>query len=229
MKFPKLNIYHILIIALVIFIIFREGCNTNKTNELIAAIAEYKTEVKTYKSLNGVEVAQNKALLLENSEQIKALFSKNDTMQLLLKKYKDLKNVSIVNNITQIYNDSIKYDSIRIPCDFKPFQVVRDSTHYKFYGTIAPKYFIIDSLIIPDTQSMIFGLRKMGFLKRKEYTAEVIHSNPLVRTTNIGQYAIKEKRKSIVFSIGGGYGTSLSIIKLEPYIGLHVGFPLISF
>ena len=81
----------------------------------------------------------------------------------------------------------------------------------------------------PQAKKALELLIKMGFLKRKEYTAEVIHSNPLVRTTNIGQYAIKEKRKSIVFSIGGGYGTSLSIIKLEPYIGLHVGFPLISF
>lgn len=229
MNFPKINPSYLIITALIIILLIREGCNTNKTNELIKDITQYKTEVKTYKGLNGVEVAQNKALLVQTQEQLKTLFSENDTMQSLLKKYKELKSVNVTNNITQIYNDSIIYDSIRIPCDFKPFPVIRDSVNYYFRGTIAPTYFLIDTIRIPDTQSIIFGLRKMGFLKRKEYTAEVLHSNPLVKTTNIGQYATKEQRKKVVISIGGGYGLGLTSKQLEPNIGIHIGFPLISF
>lgn len=227
MKLPSLQT--ILLIALIIFTLIRESCNINKSNELIKDITEYKTEAKTYKTLNGAEVAQNKALLLQNSEQIKSLLSENDTLKEIFKAYKKLKSVTTINNITNIYNDSIPYENIDIPCEFEPFQVKRDSIHYRFYGTIAKDYFKIDSLIIPDEQTVVFGLRKMGFLKRKEYTAEVIHSNPLVKTTNIGQYSIKEQRKKVVISIGGGYGLGLTSKQIEPNIGIHVGFPLFSF
>jgi len=229
LKITKDRILYSLIGVLLIVILVREGCNQSSTTNLIKDIAEYKTEVKTYKGLNGVEVAQNKALLLENSEQIKAILSRNDTLAQLMDKYKNLKNVTIIKNITQITNDSIVYDSIRIPCDFKPFQVKRDSIYYQFYGTIAPTYFKIDSLRIPDEQSIVFGLRRMGFLKKKEYTAEVVHSNPLVHTTNIGSYAIQEKSKKLVISVGATYGLNLVTGKLQPMIGVQVGFPLISF
>lgn len=225
----KDKILYSVVAILVAILLLREGCNRENSNELIKNISEYKTEAEHYKGLNGVEIAQNKALMLETQEQMKSLLSKNDTLAQIMEKYKDLKSVTIINNTTKIYNDSIAYDSIRIPCNFKPFQVTRDSVDYKFYGTIAPEYFKIDSLIIPDEQSVVFGLRKMGFLKRKEYTTEVVHSNKLVRTNNIGQYSVKEKRKILVISVGGGYGTSLTDIKLQPYIGFNVGFPIISF
>ena len=184
----KNNILYLIISVLVIILFVRESCNSARTTSLIKDISEYKTQATHYKGLNGVEVAQNKALMLENQEQIKSLLNKNDTLSELMKEYSKLKNVTIIQNSTQITNDSIAYDTIRIPCDFKPFQVFRDSVHYQFAGTIAPDYFKIDSLKIPDEQSIVFGERKMGFLKGREYTAEVIHSNPLVKTTNIGQY-----------------------------------------
>jgi len=225
----KNNILYIVILIMFSFILVREGCNSSQTNQLLKSVSDYKTEAKHYKTLNGAEVAQNKALLLENQEQIKSLLNKNDTLTEIMKAYKKLQSVTIMNNTTEIRHDSIAYDTIRIPCDFEPFQVVRDSSHYKFHATIAPSYLKIDSLLIPDEQSITFGLKKNGFLKRSEYTAEVIHSNPLVRTTNIGQYSVKEKRKKIVVSIGGGYGVGLSDMKMQPHLSIHAGFPIISF
>jgi glutaredoxin-related protein len=227
--FTKERIPYIIIIALILILLLREGCNMSDKNNSIKAIAEYKTEAKHYKGLNGVDVAQNKALMLDNQEQIKALLNKNDTLSALMKKYKNLKNVTIINNSTQIFNDSIPYDTIRIPCDFKPFQVIRDSSHYQFVGTVAPKYFKIDSLTIPDEQSIVFGKRKMGFLKRAEWTTEVVHSNPLINTTNIGSYSIQENRKKVVLSVGASYGLNLATGTLQPVIGLNLGFPLIIF
>jgi hypothetical protein len=224
----KKTIPYIIIAVLVVVLLLREGCNQSSTNDLIKDIAEYKTEVKHYKGKDGAEVAQNKALMLENQQQIKALLNKNDTLSELMKKYKDLKNVTIVNNSMQIRDDSIPYDTIRIPCDFEPFQVIRDSSHYQFAGTVSQEFFRIDSLTIPDEQSIVFGKRKMGFLKKREYTAEVIHSNPLIRTTNIGSYAIKEKRNKLVISVGGTYGIGVTG-GLQPMLGVHVGFPLIVF
>ena len=204
----KKTIPYIIIGILVIILLLREGCNQSSTNDLIKDVAEYKTEAKHYKGVNGAEISQNKALMLENQKQLKAVLSKNDTLAQLMEKYKDLKNVTIINNTTQIVNDSIAFDTLRIPCDFEPFQVNRDSSHYQFFGTIAPSYFKIDSLKIPDEQSILFGKRKMGFLKRPEYVVEVVHSNPLISTNNVGSYAIKEKRKKVVISLGGAWGFS---------------------
>jgi len=227
--FSKERILYIAIAVLVVILLLREGCNQSSTNSLLKEAMQYKTEATHYKGLNGAEVAQNKALMLENQQQIKDLLYKNDTLSELMKKYKDLKNVTIINNKTEIRNDSIVYDTTRIPCDFKPFQVRRDSIHYMFAGTIAPDYFVIDSLKIHDEQSIVFGKRKMGFLKRPEYTAEVIHSNPLIRTNNIGTYSIKEKRKKLIISVGVSYGLNLNTGTTQPVIGINAGFPLLSF
>lgn len=224
----KQRILYIIIIVLVTVLLLREGCYQSSRNDLLQNITEYKTEAKHYKLKNGTEVAQNKALMLENQTQIKALLNKNDTLSQLITKYKNLQNVTIINNSTEIKNDSIAYDTIKIPCDFKPFQVVRDSSHYMFVGTIAQTYFKIDSLRIPDKQSIIFGERKMGFLKKRQWTVEVVHSNPLVKTTNIGEYAVKQKRKKFVIALGGGYGLPLSDPSLQPYVGAFIGLPIIS-
>lgn len=225
------KILYVIISLLAIALLLREGCNQSSKDDLISDVAQYETEAQHYKGLNGAEVARNKSLMLENSDQIESILSgklKNDTLTELLKKYKDLKSVIIAENIIEI-RDSIGYDTIRIPCDFKPFPVRRDSSHYMFAGTIHPSYFKIDSLKIFDKQSIVFGKRKMGFLKRSEYNVEVIHSNPLVSTSNIGSYAIKEQRKKVVVSVGVSYGLNLSTGTIQPVIGVNVGFPLIYF
>jgi len=225
----KNNILYLIIIALIIFLFIREGCGSVIRNNLVKDISNYKTKVTHYKGLNDAEIAQNNALMLDNEQQLKAILNKNDTLTELMKAYNKLKNVTIVDSYMQIMNDSISYDTIRIPCDFEPFQISRDSLHYSFSGTIAPDYFKIDSIKIPDTQSLIFGKRKMGLFKSREWTVEVVHSNPLVHTTNIGQYSIMEKRNKITISLGVSYGLNLSTGTTQPVIGVNVGYPLISF
>jgi len=225
----KERVPYIIIIILVVLLILREGCNKSSQNDLIADIADYKTEVTTYKTKKGIEVAQNKTLMLENQEQIKSLLGRKDeALSELMKEYKRLKNVTIINNMIEI-RDSISFDSIRIPCDFEPFPIVRDSSHYAFNATIGKDFLKIDSLKIPDKQSIVFGKRKMGFLKRREYTVEVVHSNPLIKTTNIGSYAVKEKRKKIVLSIGVSYGLNMATGRLQPVIAFNLGFPIVLF
>lgn len=225
----KKTIPYILLGVVIIFFLIREGCNQSSTNKLIKDVAEYKTEAKIYKGKDGVEVATNKSLILETQKQLEAVLGERDTLLKIMEKYGNNQNVTIINNNTTIRNDSIPYDTIRIPCDFKPFPVVRDTVDYKFYGTIAPKYFRIDSLKIPDTESIVFGKRKVGFLKRKEYSVDVVHSNKLIKTTDIGSYIVKPKTNKIVFSAGVTYGINLNTGKIQPMIGFHLGFPIISF
>ena len=220
--------YIAIIIALVVIWLTREGCNASSRTQLISDVSKYKTEATYYKGKDGVEIAQNNALALDNQEQIESILQENDTLKEMMENFSKLNNVTVINNKTEI-RDSIYFDTIRIPCDFEPFPVYRDCTYYQFAGTIAPEYFKIDSLIIPDEESIVFGKRKQGFLKRREYKVEVVHSNPKIRTTNIGTYYVKPKRNKFVLSAGVTYGLDMNTGEIHPVIGLTAGFPLIVF
>lgn len=204
------------IIAIILFFGFREWQNRNNTDSLVNDIANYKDSAQFYSlKVNGmaVDVAYNKSLQLSNKNQLESIIKKNDTLAKLISKFKNVASTTIINNNTTINGDTMKFkkgDSI--PCDFKAFKVRRDSAHYRFLGTISPKYFSIDSLTIPNKQSMVIGEKKLGFLKGTEMRAEIVNSNPLIKTLNIESYVINKKKKwyqtdafLISASLLGGY------------------------
>jgi len=214
----KTRIMGVIIIFIMLFFGFRECQNRKNTDDLIADIANYKDSAQFYLlKLNGqeVEISYNKSLALENKEQLEALVKKNDTLAKLVSKFKDIKSTTIINNNTTIVGDTIKIKGDSIPCDFKPFHVRRDSAYYNFLGTIAKNYFTIDSLTIPNKQSIVIGEKKLGLFKGKELRAEIINSNPLVKVTNIESYVVSKPKKfyqtqAFAFGVGilgGGYLT----------------------
>lgn len=224
-----------LILAIIIIFCFRECKHQSNEDNLINNIATYKDSSKYYNlKVNGMSVlvAENKSLVLENNKQVTSILSSmNDTIAKLIKKFKDIKSGTIINNTTNIIGDTVKFkkkDSI--PCDFKPFKVMRDSLYYHFTGTIAQKYFTIDTLSIPDKTTLIIGRKKTGFLKYEE-RAELFHSNPLVKTTNIGNYEVikRKKRIGIGASVGYGFQVNTNGIKLSPYIGLSANYNIFEF
>lgn len=221
----------LLAIALVFW--FRECSHQSKEDGLVADVANYKDIAKTYSiTVDGmkVQISQNKSLVLESNKQIESVLSSmNDTVAKLIKKFKDIRSGTIINNYTTINGDTIKLKGDSIPCDFKPFKVRRDSAYYHFVGTIAKTYFSIDTLGIPDKTTLIIGRKKVGFLKYEE-RAELFHSNPLVHTTNIGNYEVIKRKKRIGVGASVGYGFSVgNQIGLHPYIGLSLNYNLFEF
>ena len=191
---------------------------------MVNNVANYKDTARYYNfKVNGmeVEVAYNKSLVLNNQKQFESVIAKNDTLLKLVKKFKSVQSGTIINNYTTINGDTIIYkkgDSI--PCDFKAFKIRRDSVHYKFVGTIGKNFFSIDSLSIPNKIDLIIGRKKTGFLKAEE-RAEIINSNPLVKTTNIGNYVVVSKKKR--FGIGASAGYGLQFNKGEVRAGIIIG------
>lgn len=230
----KEKLFWSVIIFLMTFCLFRECVNNNETDKLITDVYTYKDSAKYYTlKVNGmkVEVAHNKSLVLENSTQVKSLLSSmNDTIAKIARKFKSIQSATIINNYTTINADTIQLKGDSIPCDFKPFKVRRDSLYYRFVGTISPKYFSIDTLSIPNKVSLIVGTKKTGFLKRKEERAEIINSNPLVKTTNVGNYVVMSKKKRLGLGASVGYGISGSdFLKLNPYFGISLNYNIIEF
>ena len=222
------------VIVVIAFIaIFRECGHQRDADNLVNDIAGYKDLAKHYNlKVNGmkVEVAYNKSLVLENNKQVKSVLSSmNDTIARLIKKFKDIKSGTIINNYTTISRDTIKLKGDSIPCDFKAFKVRRDSIYYHFVGTISKKYFSIDTLSIPNKTTLVIGRKKIRFLKYEE-GAEIFNSNPLVHTTNIGNYEVIKRKKRIGIGASVGYGFAVgNQIRLNPYIGLSLNYLLISF
>ena len=202
------------IIAIILFFGFREWQSRKNADDLINDIANYKDSAQFYSlKVNGMEVdvAFNKSLVLSNKDQLESIIKKNDTLAKLISKFKAISSTTIINNITNITGDTIKLTD-SIPCDFKAFKVRRDSIHYHFLGTISPKYFTIDSLTIPNKQSIVIGKKKLGFLKGTEERVEIVNSNPLIKTLNIESYVISKPKKwyntdafKISASLLGGY------------------------
>lgn len=223
-----------IIISLGFALFIREGCNRSQNDNLIADLAGYKDSAKYYNlKVNGlnVEVAQNKSLVLQSNDQIKSVLSSmNDTMAKLIKKFKSINSGTIINNYTTINGDTIKLQGDSIPCNFKPFHVRRDSAHYKFVGTIAKNYFTIDTLTIPNKISIISGRKKVGFLKYED-RVELFNSNPLVKTTNIGNYEVVKRKKRIGLGLSAGYGLSFSKEKvtLAPSLNVSVNYNILEF
>lgn len=222
-----------LILVITFFFLFRECGHQRDKDNLVNDVANYKDSAKYYTiKVNGmeVEVAQNKSLILENKKQFQSVIAKNDTLLKLVSKFKSISSGTIINNYTTIKGDTIKLKGDSIPCDFKAFKVRRDSAYYHFVGTISKKYFSIDTLYVPNKISIIIGRKKTGFLKHEE-RAEVVNSNPLVRTTNIGNYVVipKKKRIGIGASIGYGLQFNSNSVSLSPYIGISANYNLLEF
>lgn len=185
--------YIIAIVIIVLLGVVREGCNSSKVDKLIDSVQNYSDSAKHYQAENGVLIAYNQSLVLENEEQIKSLFAKNDTLSQLLKKYKRLQSVTTITQEIHI-TDSFPFE-VKIPCDFKPFEIKKESEFYNFHGTISSSDFKLDNLTIFNQQSIVIGERKLGFFRGRERRVEVVNSNPLMQTTNIGNYVISGKKK----------------------------------
>lgn len=185
------------IVALLIIFGFREGCHQRDKDELLKNVASYSDSAKFYKlKVDGksLNVSYNESLILDNKKQLEALISKNDTLSKIVSKFKDVQSTTIIKEYITVKHDTIKL-SYQIPCDFAPIKVKRDSVYYHFRGTIAPKYFTIDSLTIPNDQSIVIGRKKLGFLRGSEDRVEIVNSNPLMKTTNVGNFIIEEKKR----------------------------------
>jgi len=116
-------------------------------------------------------------------------------MKAWIEKFKTIKTGIVIHEKTIIKEVAVPFET-KIPCDFKPFTAFKLNKDYKFYSTIANTGLTIDSLIIPNTASIIVGDKKSGFLgMKRDLTIEVKNSNSLMQASNITGYTYTPKKK----------------------------------
>jgi hypothetical protein len=174
----------------------------------VSDLSLYKDTVMHYKTGNGVLVSYNKALKVDYN----ILMSSNRDLE---KKLHDLK-IKKPTYIT-IEKSEVLIDSIKIQLtDSSTFDV--DSPYYSISGHVKDKLLTLDTLLIPDIQSVVIGKKKSGFLQSKSYIVTVTHSNPYISTIGLQSYDIKYKKT--IFEkwwfqglVGFGIGYTIKSVK----------------
>lgn len=204
------NIHWIGIIAALLIIFSIDKCSTgSRIDNLIDKVANYDGAVDSFRLSNNALIASNESLKLETQEQIESLVAKNDTLSKMIKKFKQVQNVTNITNNFLASGDSANFDK-PIPCDFKPFPFTISTKSFTLEQTISNKGSKIDKLFIPNEVKIVYGTKRKGLFKTEHYV-DVNNSNEMITASNIKNFTFSPKKKwferpIVVGLIGAGAG-----------------------
>jgi hypothetical protein len=191
-------------LIVVLFLLLVNTCEkkVQNTNEVVDYI-NYKDTVKYYKTKSGELVAYNDALRISE----KNLRMMNDSLDAALKDLK-IKKPAVITQVKTVFRvDTLSYYfTDTLPCADFTMKIGIDSVHYKFGFTITKDFFRIDSVRIPNKQSIVVGEKKNGIFKKNEYVITVQNENPNMEVTGLTSYVITKKeslaKKGLFLTIG---------------------------
>lgn len=217
-------VYITIIVA--ISVLFFNQCGNSKYEKTIynQNLSATLDSVEYFKNVLDQEVAEKQAHQGTQKELKKIINLKeqeNSQLRVALKKFKKLASVVKVETKTVIEKEFIPFDK-RIGFDFSR-KFKKETKFYSIFGSTNQFGVNIDSLLIPNTQTIVSGLKKVGFLKT-EYRFEITNSNPLIQVTKADTYNFIEKHKrwSINTSIYYGLNGKVSL-------GVGVGYDWLRF
>ena len=201
----KPNFWHGLVImgVILIFLQFR-SCNIErKYNNEVQKVLDYQDTVKNYVAKDGTIVDYNENLKATLESFMDAT---QDSMRILLSNIKIPKPEIITIIKERFYIDSIPSVALNLSdCKFDTTFLLKEK-FYEVRGRLTNKKLSLQSIMIPNTISIVIGDRKEKWWKKKEYIATVTHSNPNITTEGIQSFTIEEPRSK--WSVGPyvGYG-----------------------
>ncbi len=209
-----------LIVILAILLLFGADkyLTSSKMDKLLIDLANYNGNVDSLILSNNALVTSNKSLQLTTQNQMKEIAAKNDTVAKMIKKFKQVQNITYITNNFEAKGDSSDFN-IPIPCDFKPFKDTISTPSYVLEQTISNKGTKVDRLFVPNEQKLVFGTKKKG-LFRSEHYVDVNNSNDLMVASNIKNYTFVPTKRwfekpLITGSIGFGVGFLANSIILQ--------------
>jgi hypothetical protein len=182
------------IAALLCVVCVRECAYQKRSDTLVADISKYSGEVTKLRLENGALVSSNKSLVVQSEEQLRSITSNlNDTIKKMIAGFKKLGGVTYITNNFEAKGDSVVFEK-QIPCDFKPFKAVLSDSSYVLEQTISKEGAVVDRLFVPNNVSIVFGEKKVGFMKY-EHFVDVNNSNQLMVASNIKNYNFTPSKK----------------------------------
>lgn len=123
------------------------------------------------------------------------------------------------NDILNDYSQYIPVDTVKKYFVQVPRNVIHNEQWFNFAGTIDQDHFMIDSLSFINKFDVTIGLKKsdkpLAFLRKKEYTVELLSYNPYSSTSYVNNIVIdKEKKSKFPVGFSAGALTTFLIFKL---------------
>jgi len=216
------NIYHHAItVALIVLCIYlwrgkkySEKVSTNNIETLTSDIKEFKTK-------QGLWASEKQAFEGTEKDLKQIIKTKDAALQNALKTFKKRVAAASIKTIVEIDTVFIPYDKT---VDFEFSETFKkDTKYYSINGVANQKGVDVLNVSIPNTQTLVIGKKRVGFLKH-ETTVDVINSNPLIKVDELEAFSFKSKPKRFGLGIFVGYSTELEVV-----IGVGVSYNLISF
>jgi len=172
-----------MIAALVIALLLSVGwCSRVRGNGTANTSALTDTVTYYQNKLGGVTVGKA-TLQLENSQVKELLLKKDKELAALASEFAKLHYITKYSTVT-------KYDTIAVafkdtvPCVFERSGRVAEKW-YSFGYRATQKGVTLDSLVIPNTATVLTGTKRKWFLGKEILTTDITNSNPHITVTGI--------------------------------------------
>ena len=185
-------IYIIIIILLGVYSFNQWKARKLETKTYASNMEVLNDSISYYKNKQGLWVAE-KQVFIGNEKDLKTIIkTKNKEFQQAIKSFK--KPIAA----TQIKTDA-KIDTVFVPykVEAPPFSISFNEIkkHYALSGLSTNEGLFIHSISIPNTQSVVIGKKKIGFMKY-ENRIEVTNTNPLIKVSGLDGYSYRDKSKN---------------------------------
>ena len=217
------NIYHHAItVALIVLCIYLWRGKKYVETVSTSSIEALTSDLKEFKTKQGLWASEKQAFEGSQKDLRKIIKTKDVALQNALKTFKKPVAAASIKTIVEIDTVFIPYETIvELPVFNLPFSKV--SKYYSINGISTNEGINILDISIPNTQSVVIGKKRIGFLKY-ETTVDVINSNPLIKVDELEAFSFKSKPKRFGLGVFVGYSTELEVV-----IGVGVSYNLISF
>ena len=186
-----------------------------------SSIEALTSDIKEFKTKQGLWASEKQAFEGTEKDLKQIIKTKDAALQNALKTFKKPVAAASIKTIVEIDTVFIPYDKT---VDFEFSETFKkDTKYYSINGVANQKGVDVLNVSIPNTQTLVIGKKKVGFLKY-ETTVDVINSNPLIKVDELEAFSFKSKPKRFGLGIFVGYSTELEVV-----IGAGVSYNLISF
>ena len=209
------------LVVLCIYLFRQNNYNQKTAKNNIGVLTDSIGYFKTREGLWGAE----KRVFIGTQKQLKQLVNQQSlAFRNALKSFKKPSSAAVIKTETKIDTVFIPYEKEieTIIAEFNlPFS--KKTKFYSINGSATNQGLNILNITIPNTQTVVFGKKRIGFLKN-EHRIEVVNSNPLIKTTYLDGLIYKPKKHR--FGIGFFLGYSMD---LKPTIGFGLSYNTIKF
>lgn len=205
---------NIIIIGLIATVGYVYWSNNEQKQQFKDNLSILNDTISTYKLKTGELVAE-KAVLQVTGQDIKdQLYIKDSTLSELVQKYRKVQSTTTIQTVTKI--DTLTIRSERV--DSVNFKFSRFHKFYSISGSYNDERLLIDSLVLPNVQNIVTGIKK------GRMSVSVTNSNPYIRTTGMNTQIVKVPVKRFGIGAFGGVDVTGS-----PTVGVGVTYSLIQF